>query len=272
MKRAGLFLAVGLLAAPAPAADAVEPDERGLWAVWTQQRDAPDDHAACVAACDAFETQSPDDPYGVVTRGIAAWHLLKQHRLGEAAERLSSLLEAGQTPLEQAAADIARAWLTRLDREQVRVGLKMLYSDALAFPASLDALRSLPQRYRPPPTDRWGTPWEYRLIGFKMIAGFHDQKYLLQSRRLGPRSDLEEVLKTPYLSGVRLKPVRLSAGAGTTVVHFDAGPKDEGEGQSSGTVVMSVGSRSGQVVFAALGPRLIILATDDHWSVLARPR
>ncbi|MBN1557482.1 MAG: hypothetical protein JW951_04980 [Lentisphaerae bacterium] len=262
MSRTAGILAVGivLLALPGPARSA---DEQGLWAVWRQHRENPGAHAAVAAACRAFEAAAPDDPLTAVTRGIAAWHELQQGRDAEAAALLEPLADIRRTPLEEGASDIARAWLTRLDMEQVRAGLRRLYAENVAFPESLDALRALPEAERPPLTDRWGQAWGYRLTGFRMLPEMRDQKYALWSRIPGrDAGGLKEALAVPYAAGIELEPgAPVSAGA-RPVLAFETGSGD--------AVHLAVGSRHDGILFAYLGRALIVLANREHWKVIPR--
>jgi hypothetical protein len=239
--------------------------------VWKLMSETPDDRAAVIAACGEFEKKRPGDPLTSVTRGITAWHLLQSGERKPAVQVLtrmaSAAVPARPDALREAAVNMGRTWLTRLDREQVKAGLKTLYLRDVEYPESLEALKSLPGDIRPPLTDRWGKPWSYRLVGFRKLTGLANQKYELQARLLGRDSDLAEALQRPYAEGITLKPVKLvSAQAGRGVVQFTP-PAD-----ASGEVILAVGAREGRVVFAYMGAKLIVLSDGNHWSVQPKPR
>jgi hypothetical protein len=244
------------------------PNERGLWALWKQHTENTNRHAQVADACAAFEKASPQDPLRVVARGIAAWHLLKSGKNDAARQILLPMLADRGTDLAKAGSDIARRWMTRLDREDVRGALKEVYNRDIAFPESLEALKTLPADRRPPPADRWGKPWEYKLVGFKALRGLPNQKYELISQLLGPESDLRAALADPYAARINLKPSRLVSPAGQSeVVEFVTDGEPVARKQ-----VMSVGSTSERIVFPYSGQNLILLSDGDCWKVLPKPR
>jgi hypothetical protein len=251
-----LAIAVVTLAALSGAAD----DERGLWAVWQRHVEAPDAHAEIVATCTAFETNAPADPLIAVTRGIAAWHLLRQGERARAEAILTPMQKPGSDPLGEGASEIARAWLTRLDMENVKAGLKALYVENVAFPESLEAL---PAEGRPPAADRWGRPWRYSLTGFQALTGMNDQKYELWSQTLGKDGDLKNALAAPYGGHIDFKPVSVNTAGQNPVARFT---NTAGE-----TVHLSVGTRNGDTLFSYMGQALIVLSDRDHWKVLRKP-
>lgn len=243
-------------------------DERGLWTLWTQHREAPDQHTAIVDACAAFETSSPQDPFLAVSRTLAAWHLLKAGQRDAARARLVPLVSDRRSNLAVAAADMARQWLTRLDRLLVMDALRDVYRKDVAFPESLAALKAIPADRRPPLTDRWGDPWDYRLIGFKYLKGALDQKYQLRSVRLGDDSELEAALQVPYASRITLgSPTRILTAGTSVIAEFET----EGT-QGKRTQRISVGSRSAGILFAHMGQYLVVLSDGDHWSILPKTR
>jgi hypothetical protein len=241
----------------------VVPNERGVWQIWAASTNAPDDHAAVVAACREFRTQAPQDPLVVVVTGMEAWRLLKMEHIKEATALLESMLVVPEhaSYLQGAGAELARAWLTRLDREKVRITLKKIYVRDIAFPATLEPIKTLKIAALPPFTDRWGKPWVYRLES--AIKGMTSQHYVLESLRLGERSDLAKMLTLPYAGQINLEPVRLSPVSPDTVEFMTKAGK---------SAFLQAGGALGGVTVAYLGSNLIVLADENHWRVVLKPR
>lgn len=267
----GFILATMLFGLAVPVGYAQGADERAFWLVWQKHTENLEKHAEAVAACREFERQAPDDPLAVVVRQFAAWHLLKLGKSAEARTILAPSVTGRATAFHRVADDVARAWLTRLDRDALQAHLRQTYLRDVAFPVSLDALAAPPGAERPPLVDRWGKPWAYRLVGFKHLKGFDNQKYELQSQRLGSSSDLAKVLAMPYAGRITLRPVKLvSSASGSTLVQF---ADDAASGPAAKKPIqMRIGSRCGWIVFAYMGEHIILLADEDHWKAVAKPR
>lgn len=244
--------------------------EKALWAIWQRQLAAPDDHAGMIAACAEREQESSTaDPLLLPTRQIRAWHLLKSGDTQAGVTVLASMIETQGSDLQRAAAEIARAWTTRVDRELVRVSLKTYYNRNIAFPKSLAALQTMAGTASAPLADRWGMPWEYRLKGFKRLTGLSDQKYELLSAKLGRSSDLNEALAVPFACRITLTPIRvMSASTSAGIVQF----ADKTAAGRGGPIHLSVGARHGRNLFPFMGESLILLSDGDHWKVFPKPR
>jgi hypothetical protein len=247
------------LAAPAVGA----PDEKSLWELWSLQSEAPDRHAEIAAACAAFEARAADDPLAAVSAGLRAWHLLKAGRTAAAEQVLAGMVSTRYDPLAKSGTRIARAWLTRIDREKVMGALRRHYARHVEFPATLAELAAEPQTV--PRVDRWGNDWSYRLIGFRRLRGLPAQRYELLSTMLGRDSDLAAALARPYAGRIAIRPAGLMATADPPTVQF-AQPGSEAD-----RVYMSVGGEADGVTFAYLGTRLVVLADADHWWIGPRP-
>ena len=256
-------ITVVLLLASAVVANAA--DEQGLWAVWTLHQDSPDDHAGVVAACEEFAKRAPDDPLVAVTCGLAGWHLLQDNKLTGARTCFETLLDRRDSPLQRAASEMARAWLTRLDVPRMRAALRQYYLEHVGYPASLEELKTLPGTDELPLTDRWQRPWEYRLTGYRLLRDMSDQKYKLGSRKLGSTLELDTALSRPYASGISLAPVETVRQGAREVVRF--------ESRAGGTAppLLLPGHRHEGTIFAWMGERLVVLADVDHWQVLPKP-
>lgn len=254
-------LLVGLASGMTCRAQSPAPDERGLWKVWVASTNSVSDHAAVVAACREFKVKAPQDPLIVVASGMEAWHLLKMGDTNVARtllEPMSSVPE-NATSIQTAGAEMARSWLTRLDREKVRAALKKIYVRDLEFPASLEAIKTLKIAKLPPFTDRWGKPWIYRQKS--VVKDMVAQQYILESNRLGALSDVAKALALPYASRITLEPARL---VNDTMVEFTTSAGKPG-------VLQAGGSLDG-VTFAYLGANIIVMADENHWRIVVRPR
>lgn len=256
------FVAFWLAGVATGYGQATAPDERGLWLVWCQHTNAVSDHAAAAKACRDYRTKAPRDPLAVVAQGLEAWHLLKAGHTNEAVALLEAMRSVtASAPLQVAGVDMARGWLTRLDREGVRRALKAYYVKAIEFPASLDALKTLNIKDMPAFSDRWGVPWDYRLSG--KFKGLEKQQYLLESTHLEATSDLTKALAVPYASRITLEPV--GPAPGSTDVYEFASPRRK-------SLLLQAGREMDGMMVAYLGTNLIVLSDGSHWRVVAKPR
>ena len=255
-----VWAAVGL------AGFAARADEKALWILWNKQAESPSNHVELLDLCARYERSFPGDPFLPVVRGIESWHLLAAGRTGAAQTNLLTLLSAATDPLSRAGDRMAKAWLTRLDRERVRAALTRIYAQRVMFPDSLNELNDLPVDQRPPLMDRWGRPWVYRLTDFKRLPGIKKSRYRLESSEVMGRTDLALALQTPYAARITLRPQRLVTAVGTVKsVQFEtAGPKVE-------KPVLTEGSDFQGQTFVHLGSTLLLLSDGDHWKVLPWP-
>ena len=244
-------------------------DEAALLSVWKVHLQATNDHAKVVTACQEFQKKSSDSPLGPVAGGIAAWHLLKLNDTAAASAVLENMLSPQDSPIGKAGSSMAKRWLTRLDREKVRLALKSLYRASIEFPSSLDAMKMLPEIQRGPFTDRWGQTWSYHLTEFKSpkLKDLRGQRYELRSAILGADSDFGEAIKVPYTGKINLKPVKIVVKSpGRDTVEFVT--TDEKPQKS----VLTVGAESGGLSFPFTGSSILILSDGDHWALLPAPR
>jgi hypothetical protein len=264
----GLWLWLAPVGLTHAAGDAGDAAEAALGRLWQAHMQAGDRHEAVIEACGRFEKTFPSSPFTVVVSSLAAWHLLKAGRNDDAERILRGLASLEEEPLARAGDEISRRWLTRLDRERVKVALREYYLRHIAYPQTLDQLKSLPASRQAPLTDRWGKPWSYRTVRLRHIAGVADQDYALRSVMLGEWSDLAEALKRPYAATIQLRPVKAVSVAadGQPVVMFES-PRGSGVEQ----VLMTSGARAGDIIFAHAGGRLLLLSDGDYWLVLERP-
>ena len=258
-------LATLTLAVVVHAAETPPPDETGFWQLWTAHTNAAADHAAVAQSCAAFRAKSPGDVLVVVAQEMEAWHLLKADKTNDAARLLEPLTAASSNALEKTGAEIARSWLTRIDRELVRVALKRVYLRDVEFPLSLDAIATL-KRFLPPPlTDRWNVPWSYQPTNFATIKGTDRQRYILESSRLGADSDLARALAAPYAARINLEAVRVSeSGASGETVEFVSASKKKS--------ALMLGTETDGITVAFIGKTVIVLADKNYWRVMLRPR
>jgi hypothetical protein len=278
VRRRVASVVAGALLACLPCADAQqELDERGLWDIWQKQAAAPDDHAGLVAACAEFNKQHSHDPLNGVADTFAAWHLLKMGKGAEATAILKRYARAMSNPLGRGTGILASAWLTRMDREQVRATLQFYYRKEIGYPRTLQdlaAYKGLPIDLKPPYKDRWDQAWSYRLVGLKTLPGLLDQKYELQSRKLGEGSDLAEALALGYGERIEAKAVGMrSATAGREIVDMLIGARasESYSGPKDKASLASVGMWTEGVFLAYVGQRIILVCDYYHWKILVKP-
>lgn len=243
-------------------AQSVRADEKGLWDVWCVGTNSAFEASEVAEACTTFRARAPQDAFTVVVSGLEAWNRLKRGDTGTAAAIFTTLLVKGPaTGLRKAGDEMARSWLSRMDREHVTHALTESYRRDMEFPASLEAVKALGDKAPLPLTDRWGKPWVYRRGS--LIKGMETQRYDLESAVLGLRSDLKDALNLRYAERMDLKPVRMVPGS-KNGVEFKTG-----EGRS---LIREEGDWVNNVNLIYVGTYIIVLSDGNHWSVMAKPR
>jgi hypothetical protein len=243
---------------------ASKPDEAALQALWADQQKDSQNHVAQAQAAAAFEQQFPSSPLVTIARGLEAWDLLESGNLEAARLLLEKMASANSDPVASIGAEMARRWLTRLDREQVVTALQKVYGQDLEYPDALSAVTELPPAARPVMTDRWGTPWDYTPAAFKTLQTGDRQTFTLQSPKLGTTSDLKDALARPYGSGFTFTPSKVMPSIGGKVVIVFKSP----DGKSDS---LSEGAAANDLAFAYLGDDILILSSGDYWSLQPRP-
>lgn len=263
MIRSCLVLGLAFMAgsgAHAQSSGAGEPD---LWRLWTKNASNINDHASMVIACRETKSKLGQDPLGVVVQGLEAWHLLEMKNFREAAKVLEVMAAApaGASFLPTAGAEMARGWLTRIDREAVRGALQKCYLRDIEYPDSLDQIKTLKFKTMPPMMDRWGAPWVYQL--HSSIKGMKSQQYILESTRLGSKSDLARTLAIPYGANINFEPVRVSPVSAETYEFSSPLRK---------SILLQAGSAMDGITMAYMGANIIVLTDGIHWRVVVKPR
>jgi len=274
-RRTACRLAAAALAAAVGAAAAQDaaPDERGLYQLWQRLAEGRDSHDVLAREALAFASRPGGDPLELVGYGLAGWHFLKAGLRAEGAsalhaqEQAAAAVRGGGPALGPCAQRMARALLTRLDRERIEEALRAYYARHVEFPKTLEELTPAPGDPPLPKADRWGKSWAYRLEPFRTLKGLDAQHYELRSDLLGRHSDLDAFLQIPYASRIVLAPVDPvagSAGAGTFAFTREGAPQER--------IHLTVGGESGGAILAYAGPGVLVLCDGDHWKVLPRPR
>jgi len=175
-------------------------------------------------------------------------------------------------PLNIAAKNIANAWLTRMEMEQVKQVLQLYYRKHVEYPKTLDLVKPFQKDNQPPLVDRWGKPWAYGLAEFQSLKklgtlyAMYGQKYTIKSATLGTNSELKASLKVPYASTITLKPVKMLSGMpGKEMVQFEST-----DGKQT-KVILSIGTDNAGISLSYVGPKLLILSDMNYWLVLPRP-
>ena len=256
-------------------------DERAVRSLWTIQASTTNDHAAVLAACEAFKQSYPVSPFGVVADTLGAWHLLKLGRTAEAATRLETIPRRSQESVTRGAYELAAAWLTRIDIARVQQALQLYYRREIGYPSTLADLAAYPKLATPqlfPLVDRWGLRWDYKLVGYRRLTGLRNQKYALRSQKLGAGSGLKEALAVPYGSQITLRMLRVrSTTPGREVVEMEivSIPAAAADGVTlpprRHTVMAGVNTWSDGVFLAYVGRQVILVCDRSHWKVFPRP-
>jgi hypothetical protein len=182
-----------------------------------------------------------------VSRCNQALDLLKTGQTDEAAQIFESLLD------DNLADTLARRWLTRLDREQVKAQLQAVYRQHIAYPPSLPATTK-------PATDRWGKPWVYRPVDLQHVTGTKNQSFLLESPTLGTNSDLHAALKN------------LTAEFAWKIVGADAKVVTFSRPGNPQPVLLSAGTSLDGVTVVQIGEKEVLVGDGDRWLTLPIPK
>jgi hypothetical protein len=235
-----------------------EPDFLSLWAM---HRNTPQAHESLSVACATFKRSHGTSPFRPVSDCLRAWHMLAASKTNDAIRVFRTLARSNSAGgLDRAARDVACAWLSRIDREAVRSALEAEYVKHVEYPESLDVLAALPNP--PPLKDRWGRAWIYRQRGFNLLSGLQGQRYMLESAKLKPETDLRKAMARPYGAGLKLTLVReISKKAGSEIAEVEI----ESDSSKS-SVVLSLGSSKRGLTYAYRGKGFMIFA-DDYWHV-----
>jgi hypothetical protein len=238
---------------------AEKPDEAALLKLWEMQKQDPANHTAVIQAAEAFEQNFGKSPLVVVIHGMAAWHQLKAGNSQEAQRILESLASGGAMPLSAAGREMAYCWLTRMDIEVVKEGLRKVFADHIEYPETLDPVGNLPANLRPPMKDRWGAHWSYHTADFKQIKAGAKSNFVLQSTKLGDSSDLEKALARPYGGGQRWQLTPMPPQGGKSLF------KVSGTGGSQ--ILVGEGAVAGNLSFPYRGDAFLILSNGDYWFI-----
>lgn len=256
-KRSAILPLLLALALPALAADS---DEAIFGRLFRLHLATPTGHVALAAQAGQAAASLPPGPYRAAAQAVQAWRLL---RAGQPAEARAVYLAlsadaAAPTPL----AELARRWLTRLDREEVRAALQKAWARDIRFPESLDALPPP----RPPLKDRWDRPWTYKPRALKLLKA-DAQRYDLQSPGLGADSDLAAALDRPWPLELPIRPLGVSTAAGSTpVVTFETLSKKPAEKS-----MVSEGKSWNGLALIKVGPHALLLSNGDYVFLPLKP-
>lgn len=247
--------------------------ERALWELWELHVNNIDRHFTVVEGCRSYARDRPASRFIPVALGLEAWHLLRGGRSGEAFKALEALdapepreNRLAEDPLRMAGRRIARAWMTRLDRETVCQALRKVYLKKVEYPQALSALESmLPEGNVPPFHDRWGAQWVYAAKGFQRLKGFEGHRYQLESASLPGTSVFKDEIGKDYGARIVFEPLAVTRNAdGVETIRF----RDTQQNQD---VQLAVATTLQNIRVDYCGERIIVLSDGNHWRVVTRP-
>ncbi len=245
--------------------------EAGIWNLWKAHLAATPGDAQQIESLKAFVNRRPPDPFSPVAQTLAAWHLLRAGQVEGAIALLEPLAANTATdPVIRGARDIARGWLTCLDREQVVNALNQYRLHEVRFPERLPDLENWPYLTSTPPMqDRWGYRWEYRTERLRTMPALTAQRYTLNSRMLGDATDFHTALALEYAGRITLVPiqVRYTSGRPPMVPLLP-----EGAPASTAPALIMVGSSHEGITVAQVSNSLIILHDRLHWKITTTPK
>ncbi len=264
---AGLVPPVGAQVAGAPVGD-----DAGLWKLWMRQNTPPLAYVELAEAWNAFAAGRPArDPHVPVAHTLAAWNLLKAGRNDEAQALLEPYagLEFADGTV-RVAREIARAWLSCLDRKVLMSALEAYRAEQVRYPERLAQLEQWPKlatMTRPVFQDRWGRPWIYRIERMRSMPKLDGQRYSLTCRTLGDKSALEDALALSYAEGIKLRPVQIRSIGGRPPMVALAGVDDQ-----TPPALIQIGSVHQGVGIAYVSSLLVILYDRLHWKLFPAPK
>jgi hypothetical protein len=254
-----LLPALFILLAFAVSAQAADSGDDVLGALFRLHASSPSNDAAiCTAAAQAVTALSPG-PDRAAARTLLGWRLLRAGKPAEAKPVYQALLDDPASP--PAFTQLARCWLTRLDRDEVRAALQKAWIDDIQYPSSLDGLA----KPLPPMQDRWGQAWRYRPAVFKRLKT-EAQRYTLESPELGADSDLAAALERPWPKEPSLRAIAVNTEAGATpVVTFQTltTPSEK--------ILMTEGKTSSGLALVRTGPRAMLIVEGDYAFLIPNP-
>lgn len=245
-------------------------DEKGVWDIWKKTEAEPVNLTELIADCTAFKQANASDPLRPVIDGILAWAYFKSEKMADGAKLLVPVVNARNTPMQKATSDMARTWLTRIDRIVVKMVLQEYYKREIAFPAKVDdAIDKYADTIKASKVDRWGKPWNYELVGFKHLTKVpKDQKYSLQSILLGEDSDYEKALEIPFGGRINIVPMKMGLTTpGAESVYFK-----KADDEKSSPIHIKLGERVGGVALGYVGKNILVLTDGNHWKLLPKPQ
>jgi hypothetical protein len=245
--------------------------ESGIWLLWTRHSAAVSNHAQHAEAFQAFAARRPPDPFAPMAITLQAWHLLQLGRTAEAQALLQPLADQPPAdPIARGARELARGWLSLLDRERLAAALERYRVREIRYPERLADLESWPHLgERPPFQDRWGNRWEYQTERLRSMPSLLGQRYSLGSRMLGDTRDFKTALALPYAGRIDLRPVQVRTVPNRQpIIEFVI------EGAPAGTspAMVMVGSAHQDITVAYASASLIVLHDRLHWKLVQTPR
>lgn len=273
-----LFLPVFLLSVSLSYGQRSNNDEKGLWEIWKLQSGETNNPSAVIKACIEFKKKNPSDPLGAITQGIVAWNLIAIGKLDAAERILNPMTKLKASDIQKANVYFAQTWLTRIDMMKIKPHLEAYFRKNVEYPPSLDVFKSLPEDKRPPSKDRWGKPWDYKLVGFKSAPKMpKNLKYEIGSQLLGSYSDMGKALSIPYGSRMNYRPYRKMPGTpgAETIEFLIVEEKEQSEAEKIGTKpktkILSKGMNGNGVYLAYYGAKIMAMNDGNHWKIIAKP-
>lgn len=247
-------------------------DEKALWDIWKKLEAQPQDLPVIIADCKGFIETKPSDQLLPIVESMLAWCYFKTGNLPEGAKLLLPMMKAqyGYTPTRKSALEVARTWLTRIDRDVLRVVLQLWYNKHMAYPEKYqDAIDMFQEKTRAAKTDRWGRNWEYELVGFQMLTKVpKNQKYSLKSSLLGDISDYVKALEVPYASGIDIEPMKMGITTpGKESVYFK-----KIDDKTNAPIKMDLGELKRGFSLGYVGQNILAVTDGNHWKLMSRPR
>jgi len=239
------------------------PIESRVRKLWNYARAGSTNHIEILSACAHFERDPSAASFFPVSRGIAAWAETSEGRLERARKLWGRLSTSGSSAMANSANEMSRRWQTRLDRENIKAALQRYYLREIEYPRRLKKLQDTEGDFAIELLDRWQRPWVYRAQTPEHLPGALQQTYLLDSERMGDKSDLGAALGPRYGGDfqLRVKQLRtLEAGNKEVTLYDEALDLD---------VVLTQRFGSGQLELTYVGTTIVIVSSGDHWIVVS---
>ena len=219
--------------------------------------------AEAAAAYGAFAAQHAADPSAPLASVLQGIILRRERgRPAEARAAFGRALGAPDTPFGRELRDIARAWLARLQMEELDAALRKYYVARVEYPETLDGLVERKLATAQQLVDPWGKPFGYKVGKLRIAPDVPRQAYTLSCTAIeGHSRQFKDLLKASaaFAPSYRIKEI-----TDTYPVAAYLAPAD----QPAKRVVVNEGAKLGSATVVKITRRTVVLREGERVAVL----